>query len=99
MHHWDARQLCDTAIIAVFKATGIRPSELAGLRYHRGDPRRSDIGLWQRENTVAARAASPGSSGSATRQPAALTGTCGPAPVTPRPGGTSCGSDQKPGTR
>jgi integrase len=42
----------DTAIIAVFKATGIRLSELAGLRYHPGDPRRSDIDLWQREITV-----------------------------------------------
>ena len=29
----------DTAIIAVFKATGIRLSELAGLRYHPGRPR------------------------------------------------------------
>ena len=35
----------DTAIIAVFTATGIRLSELAGLRC-------SDIDLWQREITV-----------------------------------------------
>ena len=42
----------DTAIIAVFKATGIRLAELAGLRYHPGDPRCSDIDLWQREITV-----------------------------------------------
>ena len=42
----------DTAIIAVFKATGIRLAELAGLRYNPGDPRRSDIDLWQREITV-----------------------------------------------
>ena len=42
----------DTAIIAVFKATGIRLAELAGLRYDPGDPRRSDIDLWQREITV-----------------------------------------------
>src|SRR3984957_16556886 len=42
----------DTAIIAVFTATGIRLSELAGLRYDPGDPRRSDIDLWQREITV-----------------------------------------------
>jgi site-specific recombinase XerD len=42
----------DTAIIAVFKATGIRLAELAGLLYHPGDPRRSDIDLWQREITV-----------------------------------------------
>src|ERR1700735_3239510 len=42
----------DTAIIAVLKATGIRLSELAGLRYDPGDPRRSDIDLWQRDITV-----------------------------------------------
>jgi site-specific recombinase XerD len=35
----------DTAIIAAFTATGIRLSELAGLRC-------SDVGLWQREITV-----------------------------------------------
>src|ERR1019366_2638448 len=42
----------DTAIIAVFKATGIRLAELAGMRYDPGDPRRSDIYLRQREITV-----------------------------------------------
>jgi integrase/recombinase XerD len=42
----------DTAIIAVLTATGIRLAELAGLRYDPGDPRRSDIDLWQREITV-----------------------------------------------
>ena len=42
----------DTAIIAVFKATGIRLSEMAGIRYDPGDPRHSDIDLWQREITV-----------------------------------------------
>jgi Phage integrase family len=42
----------DTAIIAVFKATGIRLSELAGIRYNPGDPQRSDVDLWQREITV-----------------------------------------------
>ena len=42
----------DTAIIAVFKATGVRLSELAGLWYDPGDPRSSDIDLWQREITV-----------------------------------------------
>jgi site-specific recombinase XerD len=42
----------DTAIIAVLTATGIRLSELAGLRYDPGDPRSSDIDLWQREITV-----------------------------------------------
>ncbi len=42
----------DTAIIAVFRATGIRLSELAGLRYDPGDPRCSDIDLRHREITV-----------------------------------------------
>ena len=42
----------DTAIIAVFRATGIRLAELAGLRYDPGDPRCSDIDLRQREITV-----------------------------------------------
>jgi site-specific recombinase XerD len=42
----------DTAIIAVFRATGIRLAELAGLRYDPGDPRRSDVDLWRREITV-----------------------------------------------
>ncbi len=41
----------DTAIIAVFRATGIRLAELVGLRYDPGDPRCSDIDLWQREIT------------------------------------------------
>ena len=49
----------DTAIIAVFKATGIRLSELAGLRYHPADPARSDIDLWQREITVRGKGGKP----------------------------------------
>jgi integrase len=42
----------DTAIITVLRATGIRLAEVAGLRYDPGDPRRSDIDLWQRQITV-----------------------------------------------
>jgi site-specific recombinase XerD len=42
----------DTPILAVFKATGVRLAELAGIRYDARDPRRSDIDLWQREITV-----------------------------------------------
>ena len=42
----------DCAIIAVFKATGIRLSELAGIRYDPDDPLRSDVDLWRREITV-----------------------------------------------
>jgi site-specific recombinase XerD len=39
----------DAAIIAVFTATGIRLSELTGIRYHPGDPTRSDLDLHGRE--------------------------------------------------
>jgi site-specific recombinase XerD len=39
----------DAAIIAVLTATGIRLSELAGIRYHPGDPARSDLDLQGRE--------------------------------------------------
>ena len=39
----------DAAIIAVFTATGIRLAELAGIRYHPGDPARSDLDLHARE--------------------------------------------------
>jgi len=36
----------------VFRATGIRLSELAGIRYDPEDAERSDLDLWQREITV-----------------------------------------------
>ena len=49
----------DTAIIAVFRATGIRLAELAGLRYDPGDPRRSDVDLWRREITVRGKGGKP----------------------------------------
>ena len=49
----------DTAIIAVLRATGIRLAELAGLRYDPGDPRSSDIDLWQREITVRGKGGKP----------------------------------------
>jgi integrase len=42
----------DAALIAVFRATGVRLSELAGVRYDPGDPGRSDVDLWHREITV-----------------------------------------------
>jgi integrase/recombinase XerD len=42
----------DAAIIAVFRATGIRLSELAGLRYSPGHPRAGDVDLRLREITV-----------------------------------------------
>ena len=42
----------DLAIIAVFRATGARLSELAGIVYDVEDAQRSDVDLWQREITV-----------------------------------------------
>jgi site-specific recombinase XerD len=42
----------DFAVIAVFRATGVRLSELAGIVYDAEDAQRSDVDLWQREITV-----------------------------------------------
>jgi integrase/recombinase XerD len=42
----------DAAIMAVFRACGIRLSELAGIRYDPDDLRRSDVDLQEREITV-----------------------------------------------
>jgi site-specific recombinase XerC len=36
----------------VFRAAGIRLSELAGIRYDPAYPRHGDVDLWQREITV-----------------------------------------------
>ena len=49
----------DAAIIAVLQASGIRLSELAGIRHDPRDPRRSDIDLWQREITVQGKGGKP----------------------------------------
>src|SRR5258708_6284653 len=46
------QQRRDSAVIAVFRATGIRLSELAGIRYDPSDPQRSDVDLWHREITI-----------------------------------------------
>jgi integrase/recombinase XerD len=42
----------DAAVIALLRASGIRLSELAGIRYDPGDMRRSDVDLLEREVTV-----------------------------------------------
>jgi site-specific recombinase XerD len=42
----------DAAILSVFRATGIRLAELAGIRYDPGNPGRSDLGLEHREIRV-----------------------------------------------
>jgi integrase len=46
------QQRREAAVIAVFRATGIRLSELAQIRYDRQDPRYTDIDLELREITV-----------------------------------------------
>ena len=65
------QQRRDAAVIAVFRATGMRLSELAGIRYDPDEPRRSDIDLRGREITVSV----PG-----TPRPAGR--SCGSAPAT-----------------
>ena len=42
----------DVAILSVFRATGIRLAELAGIRYDPDDPGRTDVGLDRREIEV-----------------------------------------------
>jgi integrase len=49
----------DAAIIAVLKASGIRLSELAGIRHDPHDPRSGDLDLWQREITVRGKGGRP----------------------------------------
>lgn len=93
------QQRRDAAVIAVFQATGMRLSELAGIRYDPDDPRRSDIDLWHWEITVHGKAARPGPSRSATTPPAASTGTSASAPGTPRRTGRSCGLASTTGVR
>ena len=80
----------DTAIIAVFRATGIRLAELAcGMTLVTRGAVTSICGGGR--SPCAARAARTGSSGSATRRPGAWTGTSASGPGTGRPGGRSCG--------
>ena len=47
------------ALISLLAVTGMRLSELAGLRYDPSDPRDSDIDLWQREITVRGKGGRP----------------------------------------
>ena len=82
----------DTAIIAVFTATGIRLSELAAC-----GAATSTCGSGR--SPSAARAARTGSSGSATRPPGASTGTSAPGPGTGKLGGRSCGWARAAGRR
>jgi site-specific recombinase XerD len=49
----------DAAIIAVFRATGIRLAEMTGIRYHRDDLARNDVDLEAREIRIAGKGGTP----------------------------------------
>jgi site-specific recombinase XerD len=89
----------DAAIIAVLTATGIRLSELAGIRCHPGDPARSDLDLQGREIRIRGKGGTARTVKIGPRRPAASTATCGPAPGTRKHGGRSCGSAWTAGGR
>jgi site-specific recombinase XerD len=86
------QQRRDAAVIAVFRATGMRLSELAGIRYHPDDPGCSDVDLWRREITVHGKGRKTRTVRLVSTLPAPLTGTSASAPGTPRRTGRSCGS-------
>jgi site-specific recombinase XerC len=80
----------DAAIVAVLRATGIRLAELAGLRYDPGDPRRSDLDLWNREITVTGKGSSPRPTRSAACSlPCAARPQASSTPATGHDGGTA----------
>jgi site-specific recombinase XerD len=90
----------DTAIVAVLTASGIRLSELAGIRHDPGDAQRSDVDLWQREITVRGKGGKPRIVKiSYDWPPAASTATSASAPGTRRRTGRSCGSGSATGGR
>jgi site-specific recombinase XerC len=81
----------DAAIVAVFTATGIRLSEMAGLCYDPDDPARNDLNLDRREIRITGKGGTARTVKIGTRPPAPWTATCGPGPATRRPGGPGCG--------
>ena len=89
----------DTAIVAVLKATGIRLSELAGIRYDPTTRSAATSTCGTGRSPSAARAESPGSSRSVTMPPAASTATPASAPATRRQTGRSYGSGSATGGR
>ena len=82
----------DTAIIAVLTATGIRLSELAGLRC-------GDVDLWQREITVRGKGGKDRIVKIGHQATRSLDRYLRAAPATPRPGGPSYGSGPATGSR
>jgi site-specific recombinase XerC len=83
----------DAAIIAVFKATGIRAAELAGIRYDAHDPQASDLNLWQREITVRGKGGKVRVVKITHDGALALDRYIRVRPGMPRRGGASCGSE------
>jgi hypothetical protein len=81
----------DAAILAVFRATGIRLAELAGIGYDPDDPGRSDLTWTAARSMSAGRAAGTGRSGLTMRAPGGPAGTCGSAPGMSSRTGWGCG--------
>ena len=79
------------AIIAVFRAMGIRLSELAGIRYDADDAQRSDVDLWQREITVRGKAGKARIVRISHQTAVSLDRYIRARAGTPRPTGPSCG--------
>ena len=86
------QQRRDAAMIAIFAATGIRLSELAGLRYDPADPQRSDIDPWHREITVRGKGRTTRTVKISYDAARALDRYIRARAGTPRPTGPSCGS-------
>jgi site-specific recombinase XerC len=89
----------DAAILAVFRSTGIRLTEMARIRHHPDDLDHGDVDLGRREIYVRARAARTGSSGSTARRPAGSTATSVPGRSTRGPTTRGCGSAPATGGR
>ena len=89
----------DAALIAVFRPTAIRLSELAGIRYDAEGPGRSDVDLWQREITVQGKGRKTRVVKISFDAAPASTGTSASVPGTPRRTGRGCGSGPATGGR
>jgi integrase len=89
----------DAAIVSVFRATGIRLAELAGIRYDPDEPAAATWTWSAGRSGCGGKAARTGSSRSTTRPPAGSTATCGSGRGTSRRTGWGCGSGPAAGGR
>ena len=85
----------DAAIIAVFRATGIRLAELAAIRYDPHDTQLATSTCGSGRSRCGPKPGSPASSGSATRPPRPWTATYGSGPARPGVAGRDHG-DPRP---